>query len=369
MARIFKKLYFLINLFLIVLVIIFLLIPINAFSKTYIVKDQYGKTVRITNSNQLSVSEKEAGYTVFVLIEDKFPQHNYKSINGVVSVIDGDTIDLYLFGSGTSPTIRLNGIDCPEKGQPFYEEAKDYTSVLCLHKQVEVIRHDIDKYGRIVADIILPDGRNLGEELVRAGLAWFYDLYSDDPILERLEEIAKSQRIGLWNQDNPIPPWDFRKIEDLGEISEEDNDNTKWTGDPIIYPSGMHARKGDNCYYPNGIRVNINSHFYYPNGQRVNIDNNYYYPNGKYLNIGKQYFYSNGQRVNIGSYYFSSTRHLLDSPPESLKYDDGEIYCAFSIDISENKPHRFAIVHFYDNFNVSFIINRENIVKIILDFE
>ena len=71
---------------------------------------------------------------------------------------------------------------------------------------------DVDRYKRTVAEIILPDGRNLNRELVRAGLAWWYQRYArHEPVLAELEVEARAAQRGLWADRNPIPPWEFRK--------------------------------------------------------------------------------------------------------------------------------------------------------------
>lgn len=70
---------------------------------------------------------------------------------------------------------------------------------------------DIDRYKRTVAEVILPDGRNLNQETVSAGLAWWYRQYSrHDQDLEQLEEEARSAKRGLWADKDPVPPWEFR---------------------------------------------------------------------------------------------------------------------------------------------------------------
>jgi len=215
MRKIFKK-PCLICCFLVATLFLFQLISINVFSKTYAIKDKDGNVVKMTSTYKMSQAEKEAGYTISVLYEDKFPKEELnpppgsKLINAVLRVIDGDTIEVYLIKSANFAKIRLNGIDCPEKGQSFYEEATTFTSDLCLHQQVRVIKHDIDKYKRLIADIILLDGKNLSEELVRAGYAWWYHQYSDNIFLKQLESEARNARRGLWSQPNPIPPWEFR---------------------------------------------------------------------------------------------------------------------------------------------------------------
>ena len=68
-----------------------------------------------------------------------------------------------------------------------------------------------DRHGRKLATIILPDGRNLNHELVRAGFAWWFRRYAPaDRELERLEARARGERAGLWRDTNPTQPWAFR---------------------------------------------------------------------------------------------------------------------------------------------------------------
>jgi len=78
-------------------------------------------------------------------------------------------------------------------------------------KNVTVHVTDTDRYGRTVADVILPDGRVLNRELVAAGLAWWYRRYSKDENLGQLEAAARTARRGLWADKNPMPPWCWRK--------------------------------------------------------------------------------------------------------------------------------------------------------------
>lgn len=122
---------------------------------------------------------------------------------------DGDTIDV--LREGRAVRVRLEGIDTPERGQPFGTRAKQFTSDLVFGKTVAVQVKGTDQYGRILGEVILPDGRSLNRELVRNGYAWWYRRYSDDPVLQQLEEEARRERRGLWRDQNPIPPWEFRR--------------------------------------------------------------------------------------------------------------------------------------------------------------
>ena len=113
----------------------------------------------------------------------------------VVGVSDGDTITVLHNGKGER--IRLHGIDCPEKRQAFGNRAKQFTSKLVFGTTVTVQVVDRDRYGRTVGVVLLPDGRSLNHELVRAGLAWWYRKYSDDQSLGDLEAEAREAKRGL----------------------------------------------------------------------------------------------------------------------------------------------------------------------------
>jgi micrococcal nuclease len=127
----------------------------------------------------------------------------------VVGVSDGDTIRVMY--QGRAERVRLYGIDCPEKGQAFGNRAKQFTSEMVFGKEVLVKTHGCDRYGRILADVFIPDGRSLNQELVRAGYAWWFRRYSKDIVLAQLEEEAMAAKRGLWADPHAMPPWEWRK--------------------------------------------------------------------------------------------------------------------------------------------------------------
>jgi endonuclease YncB( thermonuclease family) len=127
----------------------------------------------------------------------------------VIGVSDGDTVTV--LREKTPVKIRLNGIDCPETGQDFGSKAKELTSGLVFGQSVRVIRRDTDRYGRTVADLFLPDGRMLNQELVRLGHAWWYRKYApNDGTLAKFEAEAKAANRGLWAQPGAVAPWEWR---------------------------------------------------------------------------------------------------------------------------------------------------------------
>jgi len=134
----------------------------------------------------------------------------------VVEVVDGDTIKV--MHKGKAVRILLAGIDCPEEKQPFGEEAKEYTSGLAFGPVVAVKEKTKSQSGRIVAEVILPEEINLNRQLVWAGLAWWYRKRApENSTLAEVETMAKKARRGLWTDEAPIPPWEWRKSKRLDQ--------------------------------------------------------------------------------------------------------------------------------------------------------
>lgn len=137
--------------------------------------------------------------------------HSQSFSGQVVGVLDGDTIEV--LHNGKAQRVRLQGIDCPEKGQPYGNNAKQATSSLVFAQDVTLEIHGKDKYGRVLADVLLADGSNVNHTLVKDGWCWWYRKYApNDAILEQLEIEAIEAGRGLWADAEPIPPWKFRKI-------------------------------------------------------------------------------------------------------------------------------------------------------------
>jgi endonuclease YncB( thermonuclease family) len=129
-------------------------------------------------------------------------------VGKVIAVKDGDSI--VVLRDSEQVEIRLLEIDCPELAQAFGRQAKKRTSDLCIGKTVTVKATGKDEYDRTLAYVTLPTGKQLNRELVRAGFAWWYGWYSDDKSLGALEADAKKHKRGLWADQKPIAPWDWR---------------------------------------------------------------------------------------------------------------------------------------------------------------
>jgi micrococcal nuclease len=134
----------------------------------------------------------------------------------VIGVHEGDTITV--LHDGVGQRVRLNGIDCPEKGQPYGSRAKRFTSFLVFGRRVIVQTVGTDQYGRLVADVMMENGRLLNQELVKAGLAWWYRVDSKDQQLAAPEARARLEKRGLWAESAAIAPWQWRKGRTPGHI-------------------------------------------------------------------------------------------------------------------------------------------------------
>jgi len=89
----------------------------------------------------------------------------------VVGIIDGDTLEV--LHNNHAEIIRLSGIDCPEKRQAYGQKVKHAASVLAFGKDVTIQTHGKDKYKRTIGDVMLPDGMNLNQELVKQAWCWW----------------------------------------------------------------------------------------------------------------------------------------------------------------------------------------------------
>lgn len=125
----------------------------------------------------------------------------------VVGIADGDTITV--LRDQQPVKVRLAEIDAPEKAQAFGNSSKQALSALVFRKQVIVVEQGSDRYKRTIGRVYQGDV-DVSAEQVKQGMAWVYRKYSKDKNLLPLEEDAKSQRLGLWADANPVPPWEWR---------------------------------------------------------------------------------------------------------------------------------------------------------------
>lgn len=113
---------------------------------------------------------------------------------------------------GRRVEVRVFGIDAPEKGQPFSARARARARDLLDGTEVRVaVRTSRDSYGRVVGEVMLPDGRDYAGVMVGEGLAWQYRRYSKDARIAELQDEARRAGRGLWRDRDPQAPWDYRR--------------------------------------------------------------------------------------------------------------------------------------------------------------
>jgi endonuclease YncB( thermonuclease family) len=142
----------------------------------------------------------------------------------VSDISDGATLTV-TDKAGVRHKIRLAAIDAPETRQPYARESKQHLSTLVSGKEVTVEWRRQDRYGRIVGKLSLPTPPcatcpktlDAGLAQLEAGLAWWdretrrEQSLSDQGYYEYAEFDARNRRIGLWRDAAPVPPWEWRK--------------------------------------------------------------------------------------------------------------------------------------------------------------
>lgn len=126
----------------------------------------------------------------------------------VVGISDGDTLTV-LSAEKRQIKIRLVEIDAPESKQAFGTQSKQSLSDICFKKAVIVDDRGTDKYKRTLGRLRC-DGVDANAEQVKRGMVWAYRQYLTDQTIADLEEEAKIAGTGLWADENPTPPWEFR---------------------------------------------------------------------------------------------------------------------------------------------------------------
>jgi micrococcal nuclease len=126
----------------------------------------------------------------------------------VITVHEGDRLTIH--HDGRKETIYLKDIDCPDLKQPYGKQAKLVTAAFIGNREVVVRGLKRDKQGRVSAEVLLDDGRNVGHELLKEGLAWWRRSASSDASLEVVEELARASGKGLWADSDPVPPWEWK---------------------------------------------------------------------------------------------------------------------------------------------------------------
>ena len=133
----------------------------------------------------------------------------------VIGVLDGNTLQIVCEQNQTH-VVQLIGIDSPELLQEYGEESKKYLEKIALGKIVTVRIEGKDRRGNPLAIVMVNGKRDLRVELLEEGLAWTSEK-NPQPDLEACRTRAENKGLGLWKQNNPTPPWIFRRQQSMLE--------------------------------------------------------------------------------------------------------------------------------------------------------
>lgn len=142
----------------------------------------------------------------------------------VVRILDGDTVELKTLPDRIPVIeipirVRLNGIDAPERKQPYGQRSKQYLADMIGGKWVTVAIDGHDRYKRALGNIFVEQCKpkcetfNVNAAMVKAGMAWAYRYHNAavNPDMAALEATARSEGKGLWHGKNPDEPWKWRR--------------------------------------------------------------------------------------------------------------------------------------------------------------
>lgn len=138
----------------------------------------------------------------------------------VLYVFDGDTVSVSI--KGREVILRLDSIDCPESKQAWGNIATAGLIKLIGGRTVQLETYGLDIYNRTLATVYVKNGNelvNVNERMVKLGHAWVYRYYYNHLSearkgqLNLLESMAILNRRGLWRNENPVAPWDYRRLQ------------------------------------------------------------------------------------------------------------------------------------------------------------
>lgn len=138
-------------------------------------------------------------------------------ISGTVAATPDSDVLLLQMADGSQKRIRLNGIDAPESGQAWGEKSRAQLESLVRDRRLRVVTQGEDRTGQIIGDVYFQVEGNkpellLNRELVERGWAWHFVRYApDNKVLAEAEQRARAAGRGLWAEEKPIAPWDWRR--------------------------------------------------------------------------------------------------------------------------------------------------------------
>ncbi len=152
-------------------------------------------------------------YLIFsVLLVFCLPSYGDQYEAKVIKVIDGDTV--WVKSENKHIKIRLSYIDAPELKQVFGIRSKNFLTELILDKNVQINANKKDRYNRHLGEIYIHNSNEsifVNAKMIKSGNAWVYKTYRDNSYLKNLENYARINKKGLWEEQDVVAPWDYRR--------------------------------------------------------------------------------------------------------------------------------------------------------------
>lgn len=152
-------------------------------------------------------------YPLFLLLMSAGVANALALQGKVTRVIDGNTLE-FTSCDGERYTIVLSGIDCPELNQAYGDEAKVCLEKLTLNKSADVVIKGKDRVGNSLAEVLIEGKKDPRIQLLKDGLAWTAERNPDSD-LESYRLASQSKKKGLWKEENPTPPWTYRRQQSM----------------------------------------------------------------------------------------------------------------------------------------------------------
>lgn len=134
---------------------------------------------------------------------------------------DGDSIKLQTPDRSVLE-IRFAGSDTPETGQAYWKVARGVLRSLVDGQTVTVSCYKRDHHDRDVCRVFV-GSMDVGLETVKRGVAWYAYQFSHELSASEqrdyaaAEQRAREQRLGLWAEPDPMPPWECRRLRRAGQ--------------------------------------------------------------------------------------------------------------------------------------------------------
>lgn len=164
--------------------------------------------------SQSLLSESNRSKSAIVIASDTIDAKVILIEGNVVFVHDGDNISVAA-KDGKMHTIRLQGIDAPENQQLYGDKSRQRLAAFVQGMDVTVLVHKKDVNERYVGSVFFA-GEDIGLRQIATGMAWHFKPGNDEQnsldskLYAQVELAARNKRTGLWEDNNPVPPWDFR---------------------------------------------------------------------------------------------------------------------------------------------------------------